>query len=220
MAHSLKVKSTRFFKAGYTILYIFVLLIPGGCVKDFPKEISLNYEWKPTFAFPIGAADFGLKIPYGFDPVLLETDPLTGFPYWSFLETIPMSGGIDFDFEQVLGTRDEINYVILQVNAYNGFPIEIEIQAYLESASGEVMDSLFIPKMILERGELEAGGGTRLETHTQREIQFDHDRLDLLLEAKKITFTGELKTVSYFPEYSFTVQLGAILGIISEFKSN
>lgn len=197
-------------------LMIVLLLAVQGCLKDLPETLPTEYEWKPLLAFPIGEADFGLKIPHGFDTLLLEMDTASGFPLWATKETIPLSGGIGFDFEKVLGKRDEINMVLLRVNTYNGFPIEVKIQAYLEDDGGEVLDSLFYPLMIMKRGELQAGGRTVIATHTQEEIIFDNERLDLLLKAKQITFKGELNSVSYFPEYTFKVQMGAVLGIVTD----
>ncbi|MDF1571929.1 MAG: hypothetical protein P1P82_09960 [Bacteroidales bacterium] len=197
-------------------LMIVLLLAVSGCLRELPDELPTEYEWKPLLAFPIGEADFGLKIPHGFDTLLLEIDTASGFPQWAALETIPLAGAIGFDFERVLGKRDEINMVLLRVNTYNGFPIELEIQAYLEDDGGEVLDSLFFPKMIMQRGVLQAGGRTVIATHTREEIIFDQERLDILLQAKKISFRGELNSVAYFPEYTFKVQLGAVLGIVTD----
>jgi hypothetical protein len=195
------------------VLLAVLVLAVTGCLRDFPEALPTEYEWKPLLAVPIGEADFGLKIPHGFDTLLLRKDTVSGFPLWATLESIPLEGAIGFDFEKVLGKRDEINMVLLRVNAYNGFPTEVKIQAYLEDEGGEVIDSLFFPRMVMQRGELGAGGRTVVATHTQEEVVFDQERLDILLRAKKISFRGALQSVSYFPEYTFKVQLGAILGI-------
>ncbi len=199
------------------LVLIIFLLAGSSCIKELPDEFPDEYTWKPYLAFPIGEADFGLKIPHGFDTLLLEIDTASGFPYWASIDTIPMAGGVDFDFEKVLGKREEIKLVVLRVNTYNGFPIEVEMQAYLENAEGEVIDSLFDPKLIMDRGELQSGGRTVVTSHTQEEIVFDEERLDILLSTRMITFKGELNSVSYFPEYTFKVQLGALLGLESDF---
>jgi hypothetical protein len=198
-------------------LMLLFLLTLQGCLKELPEELPTEYTWQPLLAFPIGEANFGLKIPHGFDTALLRVDTISGFPQWAMLESIPLSGGVDFDFEKVLGKREEIDMVLLRVNTYNGFPIEVEIQAYLEDDGGEVLDSLFFPKMIMQRGVLQGGGKTVEASHTQEEVIFGEERLDLLLQSKKITFKGELNSVSYFPEYTFKVQMGAVLGIVSDF---
>lgn len=194
-----------------------MLFVPQGCLKQFPETFPTEYEWKPLFSFPIGETEFGLTIPYGFDTLLLDIDTLTGYPFWVSMEKIPMAGGVGFDFEQVLGNRDEINFAILRLNAYNGFPVEVEIQAYIEDGSGGVLDSLFQPRMVIERGQLSAGGTTKQKAHTIEEVYFDKERLDLLMEAKRITFRGELRNVTYFPRYTFSVQIGAVVGVIKEF---
>ncbi|MEX0982882.1 MAG: hypothetical protein WD577_07175 [Bacteroidales bacterium] len=213
-------------------LVLFIFHVPQGCLKDFPETVvetvaeifaetfldsfPTEYVWKPLFAFPIGENEFGLKIPSGFDLQLLEIDTLTGYSRYVSMETIPLEGSIGFDFEQVLGKRDEINFAVLRLNAYNGFPIEVEIQAYIEDGSGEVLDSLFYPKMIIDRGD--SGGGTiKQMAHTREEVFFDQERLDLLIQAKKITFRGELSNVRFFPQYTFRVQIGAVLGVIKDF---
>ena len=201
---------------GMTGWLIGLMLVSQSCIKDIPTELPTEYVWQPLLAFPIGESDFGLKIPHGFDTTLLHIDTLSGFPQWAILDKIPLAGSIEFDFEQVLGKRDEINMVLLRVNTYNGFPIEVAIQAYLEDAGGEVIDSLFNPKMILQRGELEDGGKTAKATHTQKEVIFQGERLDQLMETARISFKGEISSIKYFPQYTFKVQMGAILGIVSE----
>jgi hypothetical protein len=192
------------------------LLLSHACIKDFPTQVNTDYVWEPVLAFPIGEADFGLKIPHGFDTLLLELDPITGFPFWNFLDSVELKGSIEFDFEEVLGDREEINYATLRFNAYNGFPIEIEIQAYLTDSQGNTLDSLFSPPMILARGTQSAGGETKEAMLTQRDIYFDNDRLDILQESKNITFEGEIKTIPFFDKFSFRVQLGAKLGMVTE----
>ena len=201
----------------YFVFFTCMLLFLQSCIKDFPDTFPTEYDWKPTLAFPIGETDFGLTIPHGFDTMLMYVDSVSGFPNFSLLEKIPLYGGIAFDFEEVLGRRDEIDLVVLRFNTYNGFPIEVEIQAYLEDNEGTVLDSFFVPRMIMARGELLACGETATQVHSQREVLFDADRLDVLMDAKRITFRGELNSVDCFPSYTFKVQLGIVIGIISNF---
>jgi len=200
----------------FTCIIAIFLLLPQGCLKDIPDKVNTDYVWEPVLAFPIGEADFGLKIPHGFDTLLLELEPITGRPYWDYLDSIPLTGSIDFDFEEVLGEREEISFGILRFNAYNGFPIEVTLEAYLEDASGSIIDTLFQPKLIMERGILSAGGETATAVLTQRDIKFDTDGLDILNEAKKITFVGKINSIPFFPNFTFKVQLGAKLGIVSQ----
>lgn len=192
-----------------------LLLLSASCSDYFPDTLPSEYVWRPLLAFPIGEANFGLKIPYGFDTSLLEIEPVSRRPYWDYLDSIPMSGGLGFDFEKVLGKREEIDSAVIRINTYNGFPIEIEIQGYLINENDEILDSLFEPKMVMARGELEGGGVTVRAALSQREIPFDSVRLDVLLQASKITFEGTVKSVPYFPEYTFRAQLAVVLGIVS-----
>ncbi len=197
------------------VLLIAVFFIAPGCLKDFPEQFPTEYEWRPLLAFPIGDADFGLLIPHGFDTLLMQQDS-TGIYMYDTLDQIPLYGSIGFDFEKVLGKRDEINMALLRVNTYNGFPIEVTVQAYLKDYRDSIIDSLFIPELIMKRGILSGGGQTAVAVHSQREILFDEERLDILEQTKNITFKGELNSVPFFHKYFFKVQMAAILGINSE----
>ncbi len=191
-----------------------ILLLQGSCIGDFNGQLPSEYEWSPLLAFPIGWAEFGLDVGEGFDTLLTQIDSL-GFPYWASLPAIPFSGNILFDFEEVLGEREEVQTVQLRVNAYNGFPVEIKAQAYLLDSRGVVLDSLFDPVLSLERGELSGGGETVAYAVTQQDILFEGSRLDLLVATREIAFKGEIGNVAYFPEFTFEVQLGAILGVVT-----
>lgn len=198
-------------------LCLAIIILSQACVRDIPSTFPTDYRWQPGIAFPIGEADFGLKIPYGFDTTLLDLDDATGFPIWSGLEKIPMSGTIELDFSEILGIREEIDYVSLRVNGYNGFPAIVEIQAYLLDAGANILDSLFVPRLLMERAGLEGGGKTAEVSEAQTDIYFDTDRLDMLLQVKEINFQGTLENVFFFPEYTFKIQLAAVVGIAYQF---
>lgn len=192
-----------------------VFLLPFSCLKDFPDTFPVGYEWKPLLAFPIGSVEFGLNLGQGFDTLLLQFDS-AGFPEWATLTTIPLYGSVLFDFQEVLGEREEVKIVQLRVNAYNGFPVDITIQGYLLNGEGTVIDSLFDPLLKLDPGILSGGGETLSTSVTREDVVFDEQRINLLLDTRKIVFEGEITNVAYFPEFTFEVQLGAILGIVTE----
>ena len=192
-------------------------ILSQSCVKEIPSTFPSDYTWQPGIAFPIGEADFGLKVPYGFDTTLLDLDRVTGFPIWSGLEKIPMSGTLKLDFSEILGNREELEYVNLRVNGYNGFPAIVEIQAYLLDGGENILDSLFMPKLLMERAQLEGGGKTSEVSETSVDIYFDSERLDKLLEVKEINFQGTLENVFFFPEYTFKIQMAAVVGLAYQF---
>ncbi len=146
---------TYFFRKTKLFLLALFLLLSSSCIQDFTGTLPSEYEWRPYLAFPIGWTEFGLNLGQGFDTLLLQLDT-TGYPLWSNLVKIPFSGSILFDFEEVLGEREEVNSVQLRINAYNGFPIDIRVQAYLLDRMGTVLDSLFTPIMTMDRGTLSA----------------------------------------------------------------
>lgn len=200
------------------VLLFLVLLMSGtGCYKELPEEFPTRYEWKPFLAFPIGEVDFGLVIPHGFDTAyLLQRDSLN-VPLWRRLDTIPMAGGIAFDFNQVLGDRDEVDTAIFRVNAYNGFPTDIEIKGYILDENEQILDSLFNPFMLLKKAVLSSSGTTEEYVHTQENVYFGKERLDLLQDAKYIHFEGVMSPTFSFDQLRFKIQMGAVLGVVSEF---
>ena len=200
------------------LIFVFFFLFSQSCYKDYwPEQFPSEYEWNPFLAFPIGEVDFGLVIPYGFHDSLRQLDSLDS-PLWRRLDSIPMSGGIGFDFEEVLGDREEVDTAIFRVNAYNQFTVEIEIRGYTVDGSGQVLDTLFQPSMILERGSVKGGGMPDEPGHTQENVYFGSERLDLLMNAKSIMFEGNIPGgVQYFTQFSFKIQMGAVLGVVEEF---
>jgi len=199
------------------LVFVFFFLFSQSCYKDYwPEQFPSEYEWNPFLAFPIGEVDFGLVIPYGFHDSLLRVDSL-GNELWSRLDTIPMAGGIGFDFEEVLGNREEVDTAIFRVNAYNGFPIEIEIRGYTVDKNEQVLDTLFTPSMKLERGIMAGGGETSEYKLTQEDVHFGSERLDLLMDAKSIRFEGDMVSGPFFKSLTFKIQMGAVLGVVEEF---
>lgn len=192
-----------------------LLLFAGSCIGDFEVSLPDSYEWKPSIAFPIGTAEFGLELGQGFD-TLLNLPDTSGFPVWAAMPSIPFSGKVQFNFSKVLGEREEMQSLLLRVNAYNGYPLEILVQGYMKNRLGQVVDSLFNPVLIMERGVLAGGGETSEYAHTQVDIYFDEDRLDLLEQTTRIDFIGEVDNIAYFPKFTFQIQLGAVVGVHTE----
>lgn len=200
-------------KGARGVILLLVVWMAKSCLKDIPSETPAGFVYDPAFALPVGEVEFGLKVPFGFDTTLLQTDPLTQFPYWSEIPSIPISGEVEVDFESLIGAREHVKTVLLRFNTYNGFPTEIMMQGYLKNSAGNDIDSLFDPSLVLERGTVKGGGLTDEFAYKQSEILFDEERIDLLYQTKVISFLGNVKTVEFFPEYTFRVQLGVVLGI-------
>lgn len=206
----------RSWSAGMKTMVLAIILSVSSCFNQFPDTLPDDYTWKPVMAFPIGSADFGLIIPHGFDTALLHIDPETLRPYWNEYDSIPLNGGMNFDFEEILGKREEIELALIRFNVYNGFPEEIRIQVYLHDKYGNVLDSLFDTKMEMARCQFSKIDNSVIPVLTQKDVYLDADGLDLLTQTREFIFRGNIVTMPYFPSYSFTVQLAAELGIITE----
>lgn len=209
----------KYFVTG-TIIGLVLLLCFSSCLKEFPDSFPDEYEWKADIAFPIGHTTLGLKAENGFDSSLLEIDTLTGHSFWAQLPDIDIEGSFHFDFEEVLSKLDGIEVVRLRINMYNGFPVDFNMQAYMLDEHDEIIDSLFIPELTLKRGSVSAGGKTRTPSLTTRDVVFEGEGIYNLSAVRKIFISARIPTVPYFPEYSFSVQMGSVITYRTQFPIN
>lgn len=208
--------SYRFSKIRIAMLgLILTLVIAPSCIGDYTASLPDEYHWNPDLAFPIGETEFGLGLGKGFDTLLLQLDTLDN-PIWESLGSIPFSGNIDFNLEELFAQLEWIDSLQLRVNTHNGFPVGFNVQAYLLDGSANVIDSLFDPILALEEGTLGTDGMTEAFGTTQTDIIFDKERIGLLKETREIYFEGTIINVINFPDFYFEVQLSAIVGVAAD----
>lgn len=209
------------------ILYT-LLLAPGlflsSCLKEAPEEFSSDFIWNPELAFPVGETSLGMNAASGFDTVLLNMNNLTGYPLWVERLDIPIEGSTSFNLADIFESNEQINRVLLRVNANNGFPAEVLLQAYFLGSNGILIDSFFLDQsLLLPAGSLIGSGETVSPSYTRKDVVFSRERIDLLENAEAISFKATILNaeidstlIDFYPGYSIDIQIGAMLELIFE----
>lgn len=192
-------------------------LILVSCMKDFPETFPTEYVWKPEIAVPLGNIELGLREKFGYDSLLLLIDTISGHSKWADLPEITIQGSFDYNFAEVLRGLEGIEKVILRVNIFNGFPVEFDMQSYLLDSREVIVDSLFNPVLPVKRGSISGGGKTETPSLNSRDIVFEGEEIYELHQVREVNISATIPTLPYFPEYSFRVQLGAVIKYRTDF---
>jgi hypothetical protein len=199
------------------VLFIsFSVFIAISCLSDMPDSISSDVTLNTSVAFPLGETSLGLNEISGFDESLLETNPITGDPYWVEFEEIPLSYTIPFDIGDIYQTSEEIVQLTIRLNMYNGFPSEMKVQLYFLDIFGNVALELFQNgPVVLSPATANDSGKITSKPHEKKDIAFDSNRLDNLQSVNRIMVyivfntTGiDENLVTYYDEYFVDVQIG------------
>lgn len=216
----------HFFKtAGVLLAVSSILLLAISCMKEKPESLPEHLEWNPEFAFPLGDDQFGLNAESGFDTTLLELDTITGLPEWIDEDTIFLEGTMELNMSSLLENLEHINQILFRVNIYNEFPHEVYSQAYFRDAGLNVIDSLFDEGPIsTQAGQVKADGSAITPGYSRKDALFNQERLLSLEDANHLFFrAGFLVTdvdstlIPYYPDFEYTVDIGAMVEISSEY---
>lgn len=165
---------------GRFVLMLMVITL-ASCLKDLKDTLEkppAKLEWNPEIAFPLGEESFGINDILGFDTSLLRLDTITNIPRWvdEFAIEIIMEGSIDFDLSSYNENPDQINSILMRINVFNGYPDDMQTQAYFLNSDQVRVDSMF------DKGPLEISGGTITDngasidpTHAREDAIFDKE---------------------------------------------
>jgi hypothetical protein len=203
-------------KTGFAFFITFSAFIAVSCLSDMPDSISSDVTLNTSVAFPLGETSLGLNEISGFNESLLETNPITGDPYWVEFEEVALSYSMPFDIGDIYQTSEEIVQLTFRLNMYNGFPSEVRGQFYFLNLNGFIQDSLFQDGPVeFKKATANNSGKITSKPHEKKDITFDSTMLDNLQSVNKIRvyivfstsgIDGEL--VTYYDEYLVDVQIG------------
>lgn len=205
----------------FVIVFLLFAASFPSCLKDAPEELPTEFEWNPEIAFPVTSDSLGMNEESGFDPLLLETNPITGDPYWVELVGVPIEGDAAFNLANIIYNSREVNRIMIRVNAYNGFPADVLLQSYFEEQGGFIVDSMFSDgPLTLSPGRVNSDGETVTPSFTTEDAFFDRDRLDAMEQVVNITFKTiilnarlDSTLIPFYPDYKIDIQLAAMLDI-------
>ena len=206
----------------YFLVLLTIVMLPVSCLKEAPETFPSEFNWEPEVAFPVGETSLGMNAGSGFDTTLLEINDSTNYPYWVDIIDIPIEGETSFSFTNLFENSDQINRISIRVNAYNGFPAKVILQAYFTDMDGFKIDSFFTDSaLLLKPGSITGDGETVSPSYTQQDVLFSQDRIDRIQNATEIVFHTIIQNVDidstliqFYPIYSIDIQLGAMVQLI------
>ena len=171
-------------------------------------------------AIPLGVDSFGLNLESGFDTLLFELNPLTGFPEGVENQVIVMERRMEFNISTLSQDLEVVNRVLLRVNIYNGFPNDLLAQAYFMDGT-MIVDSMFSEgSMPVPAGSVIGSGEIIQPAHRRQDAIFDPQRLEnlegathLLLQAILQNPKVDTSLIPYYPDYLSLVDMGAMLDV-------
>lgn len=172
-------------------IVIFTIIL-SGCYKDI-EPIPDNARISPSFAFPIGVAEFSVGKSFttiGLPEINL-TEPV---PDWARYHYIQFSETIPLDLSAVYDDAEIITYLAFRINVWNQLPVEGSFQGYFYDAGDVILDSLNREALlIVPQGRIASTGNVLSEGYLKRDIPFSQERIELLRNAKKLTITSRVR---------------------------
>ena len=158
----------------------------------------------------------------GFNMALLDTNDLTGNPYWVDLLNIPIEGSTDFNFRSFFAAPEQITRILIRVNATNEFPEAIKLQAYFYGINGVPMDSMFIEDpMHIRPGNVNDSGEPVRPSSGRQDAVFTGERIDNIQNCTAISFRllidnpdPDPDLIPSYPTYHIDIQLGVMFQFI------
>ncbi len=125
---------------------------------------------------------------------------------------------LDFTLNDV----QQIENLLVRINATNGFPLNANVQLYFVNSNFTVLDSLITdPNLTILPGAPVSGAPDYRVTepaHKMTDIILTSERIHLILDAKKMIVRAGLSTtneqlIKIYSDYSLQIQIGTIAGI-------
>lgn len=112
-----------------------------------------------------------------------------------YLESVT---GIDFTNLKQL---DNVNYGNFIINAKNGYPFDVQLQAYLLDANNTVVDSLFsLNNNTIKRGTIDANNNVLAVNKEKLMIPFDNGKLQNIKKSKSVKIKARMQMPPNPPE--------------------
>ena len=205
----------------YAILIISLILLPVSCLKDKPDDIPNTFQWDPEVAFPVGTTAIGMNEASGFDTTLLQINDTTQLPLWVDLLDIDIEGEAVFNFGNIASEDDPVTSLMVRVEAYNEFPVEVWLQVYFTESNGEAADSLFVDQpMKLPPGSIAASGKPDKPSYSVKDAILEEERLDNLENATGVAFKAIIQNaeidstlIDFYPTYEIDIHIGAMVNL-------
>lgn len=211
------------------LLALFIFLLIESCYDKDLVNISDTVYYSPEFSMPIGQNDFFLEdVISGLDEDLIEIPDTAGLP-----DSVPIFiyDGIvyenpvvlehtsieSFDFSTISENLEHVISLMLRTNCVNEVPGELNVQIYFLDANfvpiANLCEDCFIT---VEAATIDEGGNLiKPGILTEHDIYFNEDEINAFAFVRHIRIDVVLnvenligKSVKYYPDQEFAVQLG------------
>jgi len=177
-----------------------VNVIPNSIEYDI--DFYLNHNQSPP---PLGT---GTDFVYYGDEIKANIE--IEIPLSLIASNLVLNDTVDLDIDNV----NEIESGKFYLFAYNGFPLDADIQVYLLDDSLNIVDSLFNPNTIVYAANIDPTSN-RVEETTKSKfaIPMDKERFDLFIRTKKLRIKSVFKTqpqsehVQIYSDYTIEFKL-------------
>jgi hypothetical protein len=174
-------------------------------VDAVPKKLNYNITAGtntplPTYNFMSDSSKF-------------SADMRIEFPLNGYVSGFTIQDTVDF----AIGDVSILSSIAFRLNVTNGFPVHSTTQLYFTDNNFNILDSLFTNSQdrIIEAAEIDGSGNVTQPTYRSADELFEGERLEHLLNAKKILIRGVLattnaptSTVKFYDDYKLDFKLG------------
>jgi hypothetical protein len=155
------------------------------------------------------------ELNFVFDTSNFSIDVITKMELFGLLENFILQDTLDFNLE----IPDEVESAEFKIKALNGFPLELDFQAYFMSSDYEVLDSLITDQVpLLEAAPIGPEPAYRVSdpVETIFLIEVPKEKMNRISESEFIIIKGVVSStnndnVKIYSDYTIDIRMSAIL---------
>ena len=180
-------------------------------------------QYKPRYVFFDGYGEInpGTAINNNFviDTSIFELSMKFMLPLWGYASYPTFIDTVEFDAEEEFDKADDVTYLKIRLEANNGFPVQMFVQAVFIDSLGIPQDSLFYSlseQMLVDGGVTNSEGKVVSKTQKVTEIVYERNRIDKLRHVKNVIFRASIatddiekhKNVKFYADDAIDLKLG------------
>jgi hypothetical protein len=204
-----------------SVFFAFVLtLIQSSCVKDRFDPLPENFQVSPTVAAPVAMANLTIDkslVLVGEPEINLDED----LPEWAQYENLSFIDTLTFALSGIEENIEAVRFLEINLLAWNDFPSNARMQLFFLGEDSQVIDSLFSSGSFeVNSGALSDSGEVETRGYSMVSTLFDEERIDEILQAKRVVFWGEVSNASistnqfnFYPDLVLSLKLSARVGL-------
>lgn len=207
--------------------------IPAPSYEQIGQSVSIKLETQSNIAEAINLSPqfihvglIGITNPgwdttainFALDTSRFSVDIVTRLELFGLLENFILQDTLDFSIE----IPDEIESIEFKIRTMNGFPLEVDFQAFFMDAAYEVLDSLITDQVpLIHAAPVGDAPGYKVTQpiETTFLVPFPKEKISKISQSEYMLIKGVLSTsnnenVKIYSDYSINVRMSAIFNAI------